>query len=247
MSQRVNPLTSVRMSPRSALRTPAHHAPRLRLLQSDPAPLPPLSAGERAKAAVDFALAALMLVPALPVLLLCIGLVRLTSRGPAIYTQARVGRGGRVFTLYKIRTMYHDCEKLTGPTWSKPGDTRITPVGRILRKLHLDELPQLFNVLRGEMSLVGPRPERPEIVKKLRQQVIGYDRRHAVKPGITGFAQIHLPPDTCIRSVRNKLVYDLFYVRFHSWRMELFILLATGLKMLGLKRLYYRAPRVPTE
>jgi lipopolysaccharide/colanic/teichoic acid biosynthesis glycosyltransferase len=174
-------------------------------------------------------------------------LVRVTSRGPAIYTQARVGRCGRVFTLYKIRTMYHDCERFTGPTWCQPGDSRITPVGRVLRKLHLDELPQLFNVLKGEMSLVGPRPERPEIVEKLRGSVVGYERRHAVKPGITGFAQIHLPPDSCIRSVRNKLVYDLFYVRFRSWRMELFILFATGLKMLGLKRLYYRAPRVPTE
>ena len=97
------------------------------------------------------------------------------------------------------------------------------------------------------MSLVGPRPERPEIVKNLRAVVVGYDRRHAVKPGITGFAQIHLPPDSCVRSVRNKLVYDLFYVRHRSARMELFVLLATGLKALGLKRLYHRAPRVPTE
>jgi lipopolysaccharide/colanic/teichoic acid biosynthesis glycosyltransferase len=244
---RVNRLSPVRVSKRSALRTPAPHAPRLRLGPSGPPAVPPLSAGERAKAAADFVLAALVLVPALPVLVACCALVRLTSRGPAIYTQARVGRGGTVFTLYKIRTMYHDCERLTGPTWCKPGDARITPVGRLLRKLHLDELPQLFNVLKGEMSLVGPRPERPEIVTKLREQVVGYDRRHAVKPGITGFAQIHLPPDSCVRSVRNKLVYDLFYVRSRSWRMELFILLATGLKMFGLKRLYYRAPRVPTE
>ncbi len=180
-------------------------------------------------------------------LLACILLVRLTSRGPAIYTQARVGRGGKVFTLYKIRTMYHDCERLTGPQWSTPGDSRITPFGRVLRKLHLDELPQLFNVLKGEMSLVGPRPERPEIVKKLREVVVGYDRRHAVKPGITGFAQIHLPPDTCVRSVRNKLVYDLFYVRFRSLRLELFVLLATGLKTVGLKRLYHRAARYSVQ
>jgi lipopolysaccharide/colanic/teichoic acid biosynthesis glycosyltransferase len=201
----------------------------------------------RAKVAFDYATAALMLVPALPLMAACIALVRLTSPGPGIYSQARVGRGGRVFTLYKIRTMRFDCEKLTGPTWCKPGDSRITPVGRVLRKLHLDELPQLFNVLRGEMSLIGPRPERPEIVTKLREQVVGYDRRHAVKPGITGFAQIHLPPDSCLQSVRNKLVYDLFYIRHRAWPMELFILLATGLKMFGLKRLYYRAPRVPTE
>jgi lipopolysaccharide/colanic/teichoic acid biosynthesis glycosyltransferase len=219
----------------------------LRSGPGEPAPVPPLSAGERVKTAADFVLAAAMLIPALPVLMACVALVRLTSRGPAIYTQARVGRGGRVFTLYKVRTMCHDCERLTGPQWSTPGDSRVTPVGRVLRKLHLDELPQLFNVLRGDMSLVGPRPERPEIVKRLREAVVGYDRRHVVKPGITGFAQIHLPPDSCLRSVRNKLVYDLFYVRNRSWHMELFILLATGLKTLGLKRLYYRAPRVPTE
>lgn len=229
------------------MRTPAPQPPRLRRTASEPPPAPPLSRAERVKAAADFALAAVLLVPALPVLLACVVLVRLTSRGPAIYTQSRVGRGGAVFTLYKIRTMYHECEKLTGPQWSTPGDSRITPVGRVLRKLHLDELPQLFNVLRGEMALVGPRPERPEIVKRLREVVIGYDRRHAVRPGITGFAQIHLPPDTCVRSVRNKLAYDLFYIRTRSWGMELLILLATGLKAVGLKRLYYRAPRVPTE
>jgi lipopolysaccharide/colanic/teichoic acid biosynthesis glycosyltransferase len=244
---RANRLSPVRVSPRSELRTPVPQAPRTRLNPGDPPALPPLTLGERGKAAFDIVLAAIMLVPALPVLLLCVLLVRLTSRGPALYTQARVGRGGKVFTLYKIRTMYHDCERLTGPTWCKPGDARITLVGRVLRKLHLDELPQLFNVLKGEMSLVGPRPERPEIVKRLREAVVGYDRRHAVRPGITGFAQIHLPPDSCVRSVRNKLVYDLFYVRSRSVRMELFILFATGLKMLGLKRLYYRAPRVPTE
>ena len=158
-----------------------------------------------------------------------------------------MGRGGRVFTLYKIRTMAHDCESLTGPRWCIPGDPRITPVGRVLRHLHLDELPQLFNVLKGEMSLVGPRPERPEIVKKLRQVVVGYDRRHAVKPGITGFAQIHLPPDSCVRSVKNKLAYDLFYVRHRSAGMEIVILLATGLKLFGLRRIYQRKPRFPTD
>ncbi|WP_227254803.1 sugar transferase [Frigoriglobus tundricola] len=226
------------------MRTPANPAPRLRPNPAAP-PVPP--AGERARAAVDFVLAALGLVPAVPLIVLCAAAVRLTSRGPAVYAQERVGRGGAVFTLYKIRTMYHDCERLTGPQWSAPGDARVTPVGRVLRKLHLDELPQLFNVLRGEMALVGPRPERPEIVARLREVVVGYDRRHAVRPGITGFAQIHLPPDTCVRSVRNKLVYDLFYLRTRSWQMDLCILAATGLKALGLKKLYHRAPRVPTE
>jgi lipopolysaccharide/colanic/teichoic acid biosynthesis glycosyltransferase len=203
--------------------------------------------GDRVKVVADFTLAASLMLVALPVMLFCMGLVRLTSRGSAIYTQTRVGKGGRLFTLYKIRTMYFDCESQTGPRWSPPGDPRITALGRVLRKLHLDELPQLWNVLKGDMSLIGPRPERPEIVTRLKESVTGYDRRHAVKPGITGFAQIHLPPDTCIRSVKNKLVFDLFYIRHRSAAIEVFILLATSLKLLGLKWLYQRKPRIPTE
>ncbi|HVL13546.1 MAG TPA: sugar transferase [Gemmata sp.] len=221
---------------------------RLRPPPAFPAPALPLAgAADRARAAADFAVAAAVAVLTVPVMLACVLLVRLTSRGPAIYTQSRVGQGGRVFTLYKIRTMYHDCERQSGPRWSTPGDTRITPVGRVLRKLHLDELPQLWNVLRGDMSLIGPRPERPEIVAKLRESIPGYDRRHAVKPGITGFAQIHLPPDTCVRSVKNKLVYDLFYIRHRTAGLALVILAATALKLLGLKKLYQRKPRIPTE
>ena len=244
MAERLTRLSAVVVTPRPALRTPAPVVPAR-------SPAPPRRAatgiGGRVKAAADTALAASLLVLAAPVILGCLALVRLTSRGPALYTQTRVGRGGRVFTLYKIRTMYHDCESLTGPRWSMPGDPRITPVGSLLRHLHLDELPQLLNVLKGDMSLIGPRPERPEIVKQLRQAIPGYDRRHALKPGITGFAQIHLPPDSCIRSVKNKLVYDLFYIRHRSVGLELFVLLATGLKLLGLKRLYQRKPRFPTE
>jgi lipopolysaccharide/colanic/teichoic acid biosynthesis glycosyltransferase len=244
MAEHASRPTAVLVSPKPALRTPA--------VSIRPAPalapeLTPAGISGRAKAAADVVLAAAMLVPALPVMLACVLLVRLTSSGPAVYTQSRVGRGGRVFTLFKIRTMYHECESLTGPRWSMPGDPRITPVGRVFRRLHLDELPQLFNVLRGDMSLVGPRPERPEIVKKLRHVVPGYDRRHVVKPGITGFAQIHLPPDSCVRSVKNKLVYDLFYIRNRSLRMEIGIVLATALKLFGLRRLYQRKPRFPTD
>lgn len=245
MAQRTSRLSGL-ATPRPALRTPA--VTRLRPPPSSTPPALPLGGVmERVKSATDFALAAGLLVVALPVMLVCVVLVRLTSRGPAIYTQTRVGRGGRVFVLYKIRTMYHDCESKTGPQWSPPGDPRITPAGRVLRHLHLDELPQLVNVLKGDMSLIGPRPERPEIVEKLRQRVPGYDRRHAVKPGITGYAQIHLPPDSCLRSVKNKLVYDLFYIRHRSALMELFIALATGLKLFGMKKLYQRKPRIPTE
>ncbi len=242
MAEPSSAISAVLVTPRPTLRTPAptRHGPA--------APgLAPSGPGGGMKTVMDATLAAALLVLTLPVMLASLVLVRLTSRGPAIYSQTRMGKSGRIFTLYKIRTMVHDCESLTGPRWSMPGDPRITPVGRVLRHLHLDELPQLVNVLKGEMSLVGPRPERPEIVKKLRNVVVGYDRRHCVKPGITGFAQVHLPPDSCIRSVKNKLAYDLFYIRNRGLGMELFVLCATALKMLGLRRLYQRKPRFPTD
>ena len=204
-----------------------------------PAPLPVLPES-RAKRLFDLVSAAILVVPAVPLVLAAWLLVRLTSSGPGVYTQTRLGRGGRPFTLYKLRTMVHDCESLTGARWSVPGDPRITPVGKLLRDLHLDELPQLLNVLKGDMSLIGPRPERPEIVADLREAVYGYDRRLAVRPGITGFAQVHLPPDTDVQSVRRKLVYDRFALRHRGARLGLFVLLATGLKLLGLRCLYRR-------
>jgi lipopolysaccharide/colanic/teichoic acid biosynthesis glycosyltransferase len=195
------------------------------------------------KGILDFVLATVLLVLLAPVMVLAMLLIRISSWGPAIYSQQRVGRDGRVFTIYKLRTMYHECEKVTGIQWSVKGDPRITPVGKILRDLHLDELPQLWNVLKGEMSLIGPRPERPEIVEDLRLSVSGYDIRHIVKPGITGFAQIHLPPDSSIQTVRNKLIYDRFYVGRMGLRIDLYCLACTGLKLLGLRRLYHRPPR----
>jgi len=197
------------------------------------------------KAAVDYSLAAILFVLLLPVMLLTAIAVKLSSRGPAVYSQTRVGRGGRVFVIYKFRTMYHECEKVTGIQWSVKGDPRITPVGKVLRALHLDELPQLWNVLKGDMSLVGPRPERPEIVNDLRVSIFGYDVRHSVKPGITGFAQIHLPPDSSIRTVKNKLIYDRFYVGRMGWAMDLYCIACTGLKLLYLRKLYRRPPRKP--
>jgi lipopolysaccharide/colanic/teichoic acid biosynthesis glycosyltransferase len=213
-------------------------------VQSTPITVP-VKAAYPLKAAIDFGLAAGLFVLLLPITAVTMLLVRLTSRGPALYSQARVGRGGRVFVIYKIRTMYHECEKLTGIQWSVKGDLRITPVGKVLRALHLDELPQLWNVLRGDMSLVGPRPERPEIVSDLQLSVCGYDARHAVKPGITGFAQIHLPPDSSLRTVQNKLIYDRFYIGRMGPLVDLYCLACTGLKLLGMKRLYHRPPRRP--
>ncbi len=129
------------------------------------------------KNCLDRSIAVLMLVIGAPLILLSMMLVKLTLRGPAVYSQKRVGQFGLVFTIYKIRTMYHNCESLTGPRWCVPGDPRVTRMGRVLRAMHIDELPQLWNVLRGEMSLIGPRPERPEIAGKLDATVDLYDWR----------------------------------------------------------------------
>ena len=138
--------------------------------------------------------------------------MRLTSPGPAIYTQKRLGKDGVPFTIYKLRTMRHDCERATGPRWAARRDSRVTPVGRVLRALHLDELPQFWNVLRGDMSLVGPRPERPEIAAVLTQSIPDYPLRLAVRPGLTGLAQVQFPADTDLESVRRKLDADLRYI-----------------------------------
>lgn len=158
-------------------------------------------------------MALFLLVPGLPVILLLVILVRLTSRGPGIYRQTRVGFAGRHFRLYKLRSMRADAEAGSGAVWARlGGDPRVTRFGRVLRKTHLDELPQLFNVVKGEMALVGPRPERPEFTHKLALAIPGYMERHAVRPGITGLAQINLPPDTDLDSVRRKLVLDMRYI-----------------------------------
>lgn len=187
------------------------------------------------KAFGDRCIAVLLLAITGPVLLLAMALVKLTSAGPAIYSQTRVGRGHRLFTIYKLRTMMHQCESLTGACWSQPGDPRITPVGRFLRVTHLDELPQLWNVLRGEMSLVGPRPERPEFVSQLHKALPCYGDRLLVKPGVTGLAQVQLPADTDLASVRLKLAYDLYYVSFHGFWLDTRLVLATVLKMIGFR------------
>src|ERR1700687_1886239 len=135
-------------------------------------------------------LAALVLfVAAAPVISVSALLVKLTSRGPAFYSQTRLGLGGRLFTIYKIRTMIHNCESLTGPRWSIPGDPRVTRLGRFLRGSHLDELRQLVNVVRADMNLIGPRPERPECLADLQRELPHYTNRLAIRPGVTGLAQ----------------------------------------------------------
>jgi lipopolysaccharide/colanic/teichoic acid biosynthesis glycosyltransferase len=204
----------------------------------------------RLKRAADLVLAVVMLVPALPVMLLAMAVVRLTSRGPAIYVQTRLGRGGVPFRIFKIRTMVHECESLTGPRWAIPGDPRITPIGALLRATHVDELPQLWNVIRGDMSLIGPRPERPEIAEQLVTDIPRYYERLAVKPGITGLAQVQLPPDTEVKDVADKLVLDLAYIeKIGAW-LDVRLLFCTALKMLTLRPEQYRSlikSAIPTD
>src|SRR5438552_3957175 len=174
-----------------------------------------------AKVAMDWTLSLALLILAAPLVLLAALAVKLTSRGPIFYSQTRLGRGGQPYTIYKIRTMLHNCESKSGACWSTAGDPRITLVGRFLRRTHVDELPQLWNVLRGEMSLVGPRPERPEFVTTLEVVIPHYRARLAVRPGITGLGQVQLPADTDLTSVRRKLAYDLYYVRQLSLWLDL--------------------------
>jgi lipopolysaccharide/colanic/teichoic acid biosynthesis glycosyltransferase len=185
------------------------------------------------KRGLDVVLGLFLFLVSAPLVLLAMVLVRLTSRGPALYTQTRVGLDGRPFTIYKLRTMIHECENLTGARWAVPGDSRITALGRILRKTHLDELPQLWNVLKGDMSLVGPRPERPEFVPQLEQAIPNYRARLLVRPGMTGLAQLQLPPDTDLASVRRKLAYDIYYVCHAGLLLDLRLLFGTGLKIMG--------------
>jgi len=184
------------------------------------------------KSLVDFPAAIFLLFVSAPVVLLAMLVVRLTSRGPVIYTQKRLGWNGRVFTIYKIRTMYLGSEP-NGAKWCVPGDSRITPVGRFLRWSHLDELPQLLNVLRGEMSLIGPRPERPEIVAQLEKVLPGYRLRLLVRPGVTGLAQVLQGPDTDLSSVRKKLGFDMYYIsRMNPW-LDVRIAIGTALHLLS--------------
>ncbi len=185
-----------------------------------------------------------LMVLSLPVLLMAMLAVRLTSQGPVIYRQVRVGMdrrscgdhpecrrgddiGGRPFTIYKLRSMVVNAEQGTGAVWATANDPRITPVGKILRASRIDELPQLWNVVRGDMNLVGPRPERPSIVRLLKDEVHGYTLRHRARPGITGLAQVSLAYDSTVDDVRRKLSYDLTYLQQRRLRTDMHILART--------------------
>jgi sugar transferase (PEP-CTERM system associated) len=167
-----------------------------------------------------------------PIMLLVAALVRVTSPGPALFRQQRVGKNDVVFTLYKFRSMYRDAEASSGAVWAKRDDPRITPAGRWLRRLRLDELPQLFNVLKGDMSMVGPRPERPEFVAELAERIPYYRQRHCVKPGITGWAQINLQYGDTVEDTITKLEYDLYYIKNLAPALDLFIMFHTVKVML---------------
>jgi len=181
--------------------------------------------------------AGLLIVCLAPVIGVALLLVKITSRGPSLYKQTRLGLDGTLFQVCKIRTMYADAENLSGPTLCQPKDSRITPVGKVLRCLHIDELPQLLNVIRGEMCLVGPRPERPEIVDRhqLDQIVPDFHLRLSVLPGVTGLAQINLPPDQSAECVIPKVQLDLEYITTASASLDLRILLCSAFRMLGIR------------
>jgi lipopolysaccharide/colanic/teichoic acid biosynthesis glycosyltransferase len=199
----------------------------------------------RVNRTLNFALALVGLVALLPVLLLVALMIRLTSRGPVLYTQVRIGLdrrepldasrnhrrernlGGEPFTIYKFRTMRVDAEQGSGAVWAQQRDPRVTAVGGLLRQYRLDELPQLLNVLKGEMNIVGPRPERPTIFAELREHIAEYPLRQRAKPGITGLAQINHHYDRSLEDVRTKVHYDLEYIRRQSVTEDLRIMLKT--------------------
>jgi sugar transferase (PEP-CTERM system associated) len=180
-----------------------------------------------AKRLVDLVAAIVGLILAAPIMAVVAVAVKVTSPGPALYRQERVGQHGKIFTVLKFRSMRADAEKGTGAVWATKNDNRITPIGRVMRKTRLDELPQLLNVLRGDMSLVGPRPERPEFVKQLTEQIPFYGQRHVIRPGLTGWAQVRYSYGSSVEDAMEKLQYDLFYIKNLSIPFDLFIIFST--------------------
>jgi exopolysaccharide biosynthesis polyprenyl glycosylphosphotransferase len=179
------------------------------------------------KRCLDVVIAGLAFVLMFPVMLLIALAVKLTSRGDVLYRQQRVGQHGRVFTVYKFRSMCQNAEVETGPVWAARNDRRVTSVGKFLRRTRLDEVPQLWNVLAGDMSLVGPRPERPEFVQQLTQKIPFYGQRHVVRPGLTGWAQVRYTYGASVEDALEKLQYDLFYIKHLTVAFDLLIIFAT--------------------
>jgi exopolysaccharide biosynthesis polyprenyl glycosylphosphotransferase len=169
----------------------------------------------------------LALVVCLPILPFIVLGIKLTSPGPVLFRQERVGRNGISFTLFKFRTMKQSAESETGPTWAADDDPRVTAIGRFLRRSHLDEIPQLWNVLKGDMGFVGPRPERPEFVQWLTMAIPYYHLRHMIRPGITGWAQIKYRYGASLEDANEKLKFDLYYIKHVSVALDLFIVFET--------------------
>jgi exopolysaccharide biosynthesis polyprenyl glycosylphosphotransferase len=192
------------------------------------------------KRGLDLITSCVMLAVFLPVLVITALAIKLEGRGPVFYRQERVGQHGRPFFLLKFRSMQTDAEKGGTPMWAQPNDIRVTRVGAFIRTVRIDELPQLLNVLRGDMSLVGPRPERPFFVQHLAQDVPFYCERHVVRPGITGWAQINYPYGASIEDARQKLSYDLYYLKKRSLFLDLAILIQTVRVILWPEGVRYR-------
>jgi len=179
------------------------------------------------KRTIDLTLSLVLAIVALPLIVLAALLVWLDDGAPVLYRQERVGENGRAFVLSKFRSMRRDAEKGGTPIWAKDGDDRVTRVGRFIRKTRLDELPQLWNVIRGDMSFVGPRPERPFFVEQLSQEIPFYQQRHAVKPGLTGWAQVKYRYGSSREDAMEKLRYDLYYIKHLSVVFDLTIVFDT--------------------
>ncbi|MDR0391751.1 MAG: sugar transferase [Planctomycetaceae bacterium] len=190
-------------------------------------PHPKISRYYRVKWFIDVLIVILTSWFIIPTIVLFMFLVRVTSRGPIFYTQVRCGLNGKPFNMIKIRSMVVDAESGGKPKWARDGDPRVTTIGRIMRKLHIDELPQILNVLRGEMTVIGPRPERPEFVKKLSTKIQGYEYRMCVLPGMTGYAQVNRQADNGLEDVERKLILDLEYIEDVTIWFDFRILLAT--------------------
>jgi exopolysaccharide biosynthesis polyprenyl glycosylphosphotransferase len=185
------------------------------------------SMGDCARRVADLIIACGLIFFTLPLMAIVAAAIKWESRGPIFYRQERVGLQGASFLVTKFRSMVENAEDGRPLAWAAEDDARITAVGSIIRRFRIDELPQLFNVLKGEMSMIGPRPERPYFVEQLSAQIPGFDMRHQVKPGITGWAQINYPYGASVEDARNKLVYDLYYINNRSLSLDLRILLTT--------------------
>ena len=178
------------------------------------------------KRIIDITIAALAMILFMPIFIVCLMLIRLNSPGRVIYQQVRVGRNNRTFTLYKLRTMYSNSE-IYGPRFAEPNDPRTTPIGHWLRRLKLDEIPQFLNVLKGDMSLIGPRPERPVWVEEYEREIPYYALRHIVRPGITGWAQVTHGYTNSVQGTRMKLERDLYYVKHQGVLLDIKIVFRT--------------------